>query len=78
MRRINEMLIIKVENSYGKEPVQKEGRLQTAKTEKDFHGWGLKSVQTVAERYDGTVSTAYQDGIFKAVVTLSFQPVKIE
>ncbi|EET59741.1 ATPase/histidine kinase/DNA gyrase B/HSP90 domain protein [Marvinbryantia formatexigens DSM 14469] len=78
VRRINEMLIIKVENSYGKEPVQKEGRLQTAKTEKDFHGWGLKSVQTVAERYDGTVSTAYQDGIFKAVVTLSFQPVKIE
>ena len=78
VRRINAMLIIKVENGYGETPRQKDGNLQTSKADKDFHGWGLKSVQTAAERYDGTIDTEYKDGIFKSVVILSFQPVKTE
>ena len=78
IRRINAMLIIKVENGYGKAPTKKGGHLLTSKTDKAFHGWGLKSVQTAAERYDGTINTEYKDGIFKSVVTLSFQPIKTE
>ena len=72
------MLIIKVENGYGNMPVQKNGRLMTSKKDKAFHGWGLKSVQTAADRYDGTISTDYKDHVFRSVVTLSFQPVKTE
>ncbi len=78
IRRINAMLIIKVENGYGNMPVQKNGRLMTSKKDKAFHGWGLKSVQTAADRYDGTISTDYKDHVFRSVVTLSFQPVKTE
>lgn len=78
IRRINDMLIIKVQNGYGDTPTQENGKLQTSKTDKTFHGWGLKSVQTAADRYDGAVSTDYQDGIFQSVVTLSFKPVKTE
>ena len=76
IRRINAMLIIKVENGYGSTPVQENGKLLTSKKDKAFHGWGLKSVQTAADRYDGTIRTDYKDHVFQSVVTLSFQPVK--
>lgn len=78
VRRINAMLIIKVENGYGEVPAQENGNLLTSKMDKAFHGWGLKSVQTAAEHYDGIINTEYADGIFKTVVTLSFQPIKTE
>lgn len=78
VRRINAMLIIKVENGYGEAPAQENGNLLTSKMDKAFHGWGLKSVQTAAEHYDGAIHTEYADGVFKTVVTLSFQPIKTE
>ena len=78
IRRINAMLIIKVENGYGNAPTENGGELETTKEDKASHGWGLKSVQTAADRYDGTITTDYKDGVFQSVVTLSFQPVKTE
>lgn len=78
VRRINAMLIIKIENGYGEAPTQENGNLLTSKMDKVLHGWGLKSVQTAAERYDGVINTEYADDIFKTVVTLSFQPIKTE
>lgn len=78
IRRIHEMLIVKVENGYGEAPVQENGALVTSKENRAFHGWGLKSALTAAERYDGSIQTDYADGVFRAVVTLSFQPVKTE
>ena len=78
IRRINAMLIIKVENGYGNAPTWNGGELETTKEDKASHGWGLKSVQTAADRYDGTITTDYKDGVFQSVVTLSFQPVKTE
>lgn len=78
IRRINAMLIIKVENGYGNAPTENGGALETTKEDKAAHGWGLKSVQTAADRYDGTIITNYKDGVFQSIVTLSFQPVKTE
>lgn len=78
IRRINAMLIIKVENGYGNAPVGNDGELETTKEDKASHGWGLKSVRTAVDRYDGTITTDYKDGVFQSVVTLSFQPVKTE
>ena len=77
IRRINDMLIIKVENGCNDAPTQENGHLLTSKADKTFHGWGLKSVESAADRYEGSVNTEYKDGIFKSVVTLSFQSVKI-
>ena len=72
------MLIIKVENGYSNAPTETDGKLVTSKIDKASHGWGLKSVQTAADRYDGTITTDYENGVFRSVVTLSFQPVKTE
>lgn len=76
IRRIHAMLILKVENGTGSTPLWEDGQLRTTKADKTRHGWGLKSVQTAAERYDGTLRTDCQDGVFRAVVILSFRPVK--
>lgn len=73
IRRINQMLIIKVENSFHNPPASRDGVLTTSKTKNGLHGWGLKSAQTAVEKYDGTVQTSYKDNIFKAVATLSYQ-----
>ncbi len=78
VRRINNMLVIKVENGCGAPPVSKQGELITSKTEGGLHGWGLKSVRAAAEKYDGIVETMYEDHVFRAVVTLSFEAVNIE
>lgn len=75
IRRINQMLVIKVENSFSSSPVIENGTLQTTKEERGLHGWGLKSAQTAAEKYDGTVQTFYADGLFRAIATLSYQKV---
>lgn len=77
IRRINQMLVIKVENS-APPAAGADGTLKTVKEQNGLHGWGLKSVQTAAEKYDGLVQTGYSEGVFRAVVTLSFQGVERE
>lgn len=76
IRRINEMLVIKVGNGCNNTPAEADGDLQTSKTDKTLHGWGLQSVRTAAERYDGIIETEYSNHTFRAVVTLSFEAVK--
>ena len=71
IRRIHQMLVIKVENSFSAVPVQKNGKLKTTKTEGGLHGWGLKSAQTAAEKYDGMVQAGVFGEVFRAVATLS-------
>jgi len=72
IRRINHMLIIKVENSYANEPVLKNGVPETIKEDKTHHGWGLRSVRAAAEQYDGTLETSFKENTFRAVVTLFY------
>lgn len=78
IRRINQMLIIKVENSFITPPVKQDGALKTSKDENGLHGWGLKSAQTAAEKYDGVVQTSYDGHTFRAVASLSYQAVSVE
>ena len=73
IRRIHQMLVIKVENSFDAAPVQEGGELKTTKTEGGLHGWGLKSAQTAAEKYDGMVQAGVSGEVFRAVATLSYQ-----
>ena len=76
IRRIHQMLVIKVENSFAAAPVQENGQLKTTKTGGGLHGWGLKSAQTAAEKYDGMVQANVSGEIFRAVATLSYQEME--
>lgn len=53
------MLIIKVENSCDQPPKRKEKSFLTVKSDKTFHGWGLKSVESTADKYTGVVKYKY-------------------
>lgn len=76
IRRINNMLIIKVENGFNEKPIVSGGELQTSKSDKYLHGWGVKSVLSATEKYDGTIETSCENRIFQAVATLSYQAVQ--
>jgi hypothetical protein len=75
IRRINQILVIKVENYFSNHLVVENDKLQTTKTEAGLHGWGLKNAQTAAEKYDGVVKTTYEGNTFRAVATLSYHGV---
>lgn len=76
IRRINDMLVIKVENGYCTVPVTNVGKLHTTKLNKELHGWGLKSACAAAEHYDGTVEISYEKNVFRAVATLSYNAIQ--
>ena len=76
IRRINQMLVIKVENFFAEPLSVESGSLKTTKTEAGLHGWGLKSAQTAAEKYDGMVKTTCEGTIFRAVATLSYHGIE--
>lgn len=75
IRRIHQMLVIKVENPYTVSIEEENGEIKTTKKENGLHGWGLKSAKTAAEKYDGMVRTSYENQIFRAVATLSYEGI---
>lgn len=75
IRRINNMIVIKIENSCEVPPNEE---MQSIKQDKRLHGWGLKSVRTAAEHYDGILETTFKDSVFCAVVTLSYDILPIK
>ncbi len=63
------MLIIKISNPY-KTAVKKErGKIVTTKADKENHGWGLRNVDEVLEKYNGT-SKIDDDDVFTVTVAL--------
>lgn len=72
IRRVNYMLIIKVENGFGGNVIMENDTLQTSKTDKDLHGWGLKSAYAAVDRYDGAIEITCNNHIFQTIATLSF------
>lgn len=78
IRRINDMLVIKMENSCEVPPVRRKEELQSTKQDQRLHGWGLKSVRTAVEHYDGTIETSFENNQFRAVVILSYKVLPIK
>lgn len=63
-------LILRFEN-YCEETLQyQEGTLVTTKKEKEFHGYGLKSIQYTANKYEGAVSTNIENNWFELKVLI--------
>ena len=45
----------------------------TTKPDKEYHGYGIKSMRYLAEKYGGTLSIQAQNGIFKLIIMLPVQ-----
>ncbi|MCI9154511.1 ATP-binding protein [Lachnospiraceae bacterium] len=50
-----QILFIKIENAVSEAPVMKNGRPVSMKHDKMRHGYGLKSVERILNKYDGTI-----------------------
>ena len=57
-------LTIHVENPCEKEPLFVEGLPVSTKQDHDYHGFGMRSMRYVAEKYEGVLTASWSDGIF--------------
>lgn len=58
------MLLIHIENPCAQEPVYADGLPQTTKGDTRYHGFGMKSIRMIAEKYGGSMSAGAKDGLF--------------
>ena len=65
------MVIIHFENTYNADDLRLEdGMPVTTKDNRDYHGYGLRSIKLIAEKYGGTVSVEPRDGVFNLNVMI--------
>ena len=44
---------------------------ERAKKDAENHGFGLKSIESTAKKYDGEMLTKFEDGVFTLVIKLN-------
>lgn len=71
MQNDGSFIIIKIENSFSGEIVSQGDRLLTTKKDGNIHGVGIESVEKVAEKYDGWVSTSWGNKSFRTMLVLN-------
>lgn len=64
-------LIIHLENNYNHEITFKDGLPETTKSNNDYHGYGIRSMKYLIEKYNGTFSVSTKNQIF--MVNILFQ-----
>ena len=64
------MAIIHVENNYIGELIMADGIPRTSKDDEFYHGYGVKSIRMVVEKYDGNMALLPQNGIFNLNITI--------
>lgn len=64
LKRINGFTLIHFENFYEDEVDFKDGLPITHK-DKNYHGFGMKSMQYIAKKYNGNMTVTAKDGLFK-------------
>ena len=60
-----QLLFIKIENSVNEVPVMEKGRPISVKKDKMRHGYGLKNVERILNKYDGTIAYLSRDKAFQ-------------
>lgn len=74
LRRIHQFLIISVKNPFHSTLIRRGPFWATTKTtHEELHGWGLKSVKSSVQKYQGKLTTSAENGIFCTTAILFFQ-----
>lgn len=68
--RRNDMVILVVENYYEHELKFENGLPVTTKMEKSYHGFGLRSIMSIAQQHGGNVSVQADNNIFMLTVSM--------
>lgn len=64
IKTVDNMLVVNASNYYEEGLVYKNGEIQTSKKEKFYHGFGIRSIQYICERYGGEVNITAENNIF--------------
>ena len=68
-----DMVVIHIENFCDQNLQFHNGIPLTTKPDSSYHGYGIKSIQMVADKYNGHVSILVQDGIFNLNIIIPIQ-----
>jgi len=71
----NNLLLIRFENYYVHQLNIQDGSLMTTKKDAQFHGYGIKSIHQIAEKYSGSISINTENNWFKLVVLIPIRSV---
>lgn len=70
IQRKASLIIIQIENRYKGELKLIEGIPATKKKDKDYHGFGVKSIMHIARKYNGFVTIQTENNIFLLRITI--------
>lgn len=69
-----ESFIIVIKNPYNhKIKMDKDGKLLSTKTNNNMHGYGVSSIQRVAEKYNGDLVVETDDNYFTLTITMNLE-----
>ena len=71
--RKDNMVVINVENLLEGELVLEDGLPQSGAHETGWHGFGMRSMRSIAERYGGGLEVSVEDGIFRLIIVLPYK-----
>ncbi|MDE6589405.1 MAG: ATP-binding protein, partial [Oscillospiraceae bacterium] len=63
VKDIGNMLFIRVENAYDGPDIAGEA-LETSKADKQYHGFGIKSMRRIVEKYGGEMDVNTANGLY--------------
>lgn len=72
----NDFLLVQLANYYSNVLQYEDGQLVTSKADKGNHGFGLKSMRRVAEKYGGTLRVTTEDNWFTLSVIIPMEKEK--
>lgn len=67
---LNTQLVIIVQNNFEQNPKKRNGRFNTTKSDKLYHGLGLSNVEQVIHNYQGIINFEAQQQIFKVTALI--------
>lgn len=67
---MGDLLLIESQNFFSGELTFKEGLPETTKQDKDYHGFGTRSIRTLTEKYGGDLKLQADGGIFRLSIML--------
>lgn len=70
IKEVRGVLFLSVENSFDGFLKIKNNEISTRKNDKSNHGYGLKSVKAIVEKYDGDLDITYNHSSFKVRIIL--------
>ena len=80
LHRKRDMAFLQIENYYAEPPVFVDGLPRSTKLEGSVHGYGLKNIRNVVQKYHGTLELSAENGLFlfSALIPLPDAPKKRE